>query len=79
MWTVAVADAACRLLRSAFPRIGELHNPELQSLLQQQLRLWTTGLLPSDATATCALAAAGQLREQSDISAPTVTTLSPKR
>jgi hypothetical protein len=35
---------ACCRCRSAFPGVGELRNQELQLLLQQQLRLWTTGV-----------------------------------
>jgi hypothetical protein len=34
--------------RAAFPAAPELHAPQVQQLLQQQLRLFTTGLLPGD-------------------------------
>ena len=68
LWCQVVAHAACRLLRSAFPAALELHDPQLQQLLQKQLRLFITGLLPSDVAA--AAAAAAQQQQTAEEEAP---------
>ncbi|WIA39367.1 hypothetical protein OEZ86_005475 [Tetradesmus obliquus] len=57
LWAQALADAACHLLRSAFPSVAELADAQLQQVLQRQLRLWTTGWLSEPSGAAAALPA----------------------
>eukprot|EP00877_Chromochloris_zofingiensis_P008251 jgi/Chrzof1/367/Cz01g13100.t1 len=49
LWMDAVAKATATLLRCAFPASADQFGPQLVATLKHQLRLWATGLLPSDA------------------------------